>query len=99
MRYIIIEEKLGVFIGSYKQVALFAKNDIFGFTRVFSFDKREEAEEYINLFKQDDDHVYKIAEVESKTKYVKVEDLIKQGYGDYTHYMMDGIPMTSELTH
>ncbi len=99
MRYIIIEETLGVFIGSYKQIALFAKNDIFGFTKVFSFEKREDAEEYMDLFNKEETFEYKIAEVDAQTKYVKVEDLIKQGFGKYTHYMMDNIPMTSELTH
>lgn len=99
MRYIIVEETLGVFIGSYKQIALFAKNDVFGFTKVFSFEKREDAEEYMDLFSKDESYEYKIAEVSSKTKYIKVEDLIKQGFGKYTHYMMDSIPMSSELTH
>lgn len=99
MRYIILEERLGVFIGSYRKLALFAKNDVFGFTKVFSFENRKDAEEYLELFSKDEDYTYEVAEVETDGVYVKVEDLIKQGYGKYTHYMMDSIPMISEATH
>lgn len=99
MRYIIVEETLGVFIGSYRQVALFAKNDVFGFTKAFCFEKYSEAEEYLELFNKDENFVYSVVEINANSKYVNVEDLIKQGYGKYTHYMMDNIPMISEATH
>jgi len=100
MRYIIADEKRGVFLGAYRQYALFAKNDMLGSTKAFSFDTRSEAEDYIeSAFTQYKDAVYTIIEVDAKNKYVRVEDIVRQGYGRYTHYLVDNLPMPSESFH
>lgn len=100
MRYIVVEETRGVFLGAYNRFALFAKNDILGSTKAFSFDSRAEAEEYIEgAFTQYKDAAYDVVAIDSKTKYVRVEDIIRQGYGRYTHYLMDNLPMLSESFH
>lgn len=100
MRYIIVDEERGVFLGSFNQYALFAKNDILGSTKAFSFDTKDDAEEYIeSAFAKNKKAKCKVIEVEGKNKYVCVEDIIKQGYGMYTHYLVDNLPMQSESFH
>lgn len=100
MRYIIVDEKRGVFLGAYKQYALFARNDMLGSTKAFSFTTHSEAEEYIeNALAGYKDGVYAIIEIDAKNKYVRVEDIVRQGYGRYTHYLIDNLPMPSESFH
>jgi hypothetical protein len=100
MRYIVVDEDRGVFLGSFNQYALFAKNDILGSTKAFSFDTQDEAEEYIEkVFSKNKNAECKVIEIEAKNKYVRVEDIIKQGYGMYTHYLVDNLPMQSDSFH
>lgn len=99
MRFIIVDEEKGVFLGAYNKFAVFAENDALGMTRAFSFDTKLKAQQYIDRSFGKDDNVYKVIEVDAKTTYVKVEDIIRQGYGKYTHYLMDNIPMRSQAIH
>lgn len=99
MRYIVVDEVRGVFLGSFNQYALFAKNDILGSTKAFSFDTRDEAEEYIENVLKNKNADCKVIEVDAKNKYVRVEDIVKQGYGRYTHYLVDNLPMQSDSFH
>lgn len=99
MRYLIVEETKGIFIGAYNKFAMFAENDSLGMTKAFSFASRLKAQKYIDSAFEKDDSVYSIIEVEGKNTYIKVEDIIRQGYGKYTHYLMDNIPMPSEAIH
>ena len=99
MRFIIVEEEKGVFLGAYNKFAVFAENDALGMTKAFSFDTRLQAQRYIDKAFEKDDNAYKIIEIDAKVIYVKVEDIIRQGYGKYTHYLMDNIPMKSQAVH
>lgn len=99
MRFIIVEEEKGVFLGAYNKFAVFAENDALGMTKAFSFDTRLQAQRYIDKAFEKDDNAYKIIEIDAKVIYVKVEDIIRQGYGKYTHYLMDNIPMKSQAIH
>ena len=99
MRFIIVEEEKGVFLGAYNKFAVFAENDALGMTKAFSFDTKLQAQRYIDKAFEKDDNAYKIIEIDAKVIYVKVEDIIRQGYGKYTHYLMDNIPMKSQAIH
>lgn len=99
MRYLIVEEQKGVFLGAYNKFALFAENDGLGMTKAYSFDSKLKAQQYIDKSFEKDDCIYKIVEIDANTTYVKVEDMILQGYGKYTHYLMDNIPMKSGAIH
>lgn len=99
MRFIIVDEEKGVFLGAYNKFAVFAENDSLGMTKAFSFDTKLQAQRYIDKAFKKDDSVYRVIEIDAKVIYVKVEDIIRQGYGKYTHYLMDNIPMRSEAIH
>lgn len=101
MRYLIVEKERGLFLGAYKQYFLFARNNIFPIVRAPSFESLEDAEYYIaaHLKKEEDDRTYGVIEVESKDRYVGIIDILKAGYKEYTHELIDFLPMQSEAIH
>lgn len=99
MRYIIIEKDRGLFLGSAYQMHIFAKENIFNIVKVPSFDSEIKAMSYIAHSFGDDGYEYGVIAVEAKDKYVNIIDIIKQGYGEYTHNLMDLLPMVSESVH
>lgn len=99
MRYIIIEKKLGVFVGQLEYYAVYAKNEFFGAEKVVSFDTKKEAKEFVEEVLNYEDKEFYIAEIDSKFKYISVKEIIKAGYGKHTHRMLDNIPMISETIH
>jgi hypothetical protein len=46
-----------------------------------------------------DERDYGIIQVETKDKYVSIIDIIKAGYEEYTHNLIDFLPMDSEAIH
>lgn len=99
MRYTIAEEELGFFLGSYEKYGVFAKTDVFGISKAFSFDTKKEAEEFLLEFLNAETKKWKILEVDAPDKYVNVVDLIKSGYDKYTHKMMDNLEVPSDAIH
>ncbi len=99
MRHLIIEKDLGLFLGYYKGIFLFAKESILPVTKSPSYDSVEEAEYYISQYLPKKDRKYGVVSVISKDKYVNVIELIKQGYSEYTHNMIDYLPMLTETMH
>jgi hypothetical protein len=43
--------------------------------------------------------VVSIQSVPSTNHLVSVIDIIREGYGKYTHYMLNNVPLTSEYLH
>ena len=99
MRYLIVEKEKGLFLGSFRNAALFAKGNIFGIIKAPSFDTEADAEHYIANYLLKDERQYGVIAVDSKDKYVSIIDIIKQGFGAYTHELIDFLPMISEATH
>jgi hypothetical protein len=108
MRYMIAEKELGLFLGTHinsiisdkgKMFVIFAGTDIFGISKATSFDTQEDAQLYIDDFlsKRYDNLV--VLPINAKEKFISVIDVIKAGYEQYTHSMMDNIPMYSEEIH
>jgi hypothetical protein len=99
MRYTIVEEDLGFFLGALKNYGIFAKNDIFGLSKAFSFETRQDAEEFIADWMDTNEKDFLIIEIETDEKYIDVTDLLRRGYSKYTHGMMDSIEMISTEIH
>jgi hypothetical protein len=99
MRYAIVEEDLGFFLGAFQKFGVFAKTDVFGLHKAFSFDSEEEANAFINEYLGRDRGVWSVVWIETNDKYIDIIDLLKSGYGKYTHQMMDGIAMISTSIH
>lgn len=99
MKYAIIEEDLGFFLGAHQKYGIFAGNDSFGIPKAYAFTSEEEAEEYIKEFLGPHRGEWKIVGIETKDKYIHVVDLIKEGYSKYTHNMIEGLPMISTQIH
>lgn len=98
MRYLIVEKEKGLFLGSFNNVTLFAKENVFPIIKAPSFDSEEIALTYIQYYFANDGE-YGVISVESSDKYVHIFDIIKGGYGEYTHKLIDHLPMLSEAVH
>ena len=103
-RYIIVDKNKGVFLGTYtpadfggdpedKQVyALFASNNHFRLTQACSFKTAISAETYIkDVFPKNKGFNLKAFAVTTELEFPSVVDIIKSGYGAYTHDMVDGL--------
>ncbi len=99
MKYLIVEKDRGLFLGAYRNNFLFARNNIFPIVKAPSFDTEQDAEYYIENYLKTDGRTYGVIQVESKDKYVSVIDVIKAGYKEYTHNLIDFLPMDSEAIH
>ena len=99
MRYLIIEKEKGLFLGAFRQIYIFAKGNIFSIVRAPSFDTENEAMAYIARVFDGDGGEYGVIAIDAKDKYVSIIDVIKQGYGAFTHELIDLLPMISESVH
>jgi len=99
MRYIIIEKNLGVFVGKYEFYAVFAKNEIFGADRVVSFETKESAVEFLTSNINAEEKEFCVEQINCKSKYVPVVEIIKAGLGQHTHSMINNVQMHSETIH
>lgn len=99
MKYTIVEEKLGFFLGAFQKFGVFAKTDVFGLSKAYSFPTEDEAQEFIDEFLGRSRGDWKVLPINTKDKYVDVVDLVKCGHGKYTHRMIDSLPMISSEIH
>ena len=99
MRYAIVEEDLGFFLGAFQKFGVFAKTDVFGLHKAFGFESEEEANRFINEYLGRDRGDWSVVSVKTNDKYIDVIDLLKNGYSKYTHNMADSIPMVSNSIH
>jgi hypothetical protein len=98
-KHIIIEKDLGVFITPLQGHAVFAKNNIIGATVVSSFETAEAAKDFIETYLAHNTREFDIVEVETYTPYPSVINIIKAGYGKYTHTMIDFLETPSGKAH
>jgi hypothetical protein len=99
MRYAIIDKDLGFFLGAFQKYAVFAKTDVFGLHKAFGFSTKEEANRFINEYLGQDRGEWFVVGIDTNDEYIDVVDLLKSGYEDYTHDMIDSIPMTNVEIH
>jgi hypothetical protein len=82
-----------------KMYAIFAKENPFGIYAAASFSSKADAQYYMDNYLSKIHNDLKIVDVESNHKHVSVTDLIRAGFVEYTHDMMDNLPMFSEEIH
>jgi len=112
IRYIITDDNMGVFLGTYngydlgmeddgRVYACFAANNPFGVTNVCSFKTERTARNYItDMFPPKKQRQLSTLTVETETEFPTVVDLIKSGHGDQTFDMIDGLVAEgSQLIH
>lgn len=111
-RYLIIDENLGVYLGSYdanifedepiekgKRYAAFAGCNPFGIVHGLTFDDTEQAEIFMySTFPKASFNVW-VVPIEIDSDVASVIDIIKAGYGDHTHDMLDYWIHESETQH
>jgi hypothetical protein len=99
MRYAIIEEDLGFFLGAFQKYGVFAKTDVFGLSKAYSFKTEDEANGFVEEYLGKDRGDWLIVGINTDEKYIDVVHLLKCGYDKYTHQMIDALPMISTLIH
>lgn len=101
-RYIIVDETMGVFLGTYsgedlgmdtgKTYACFAANNPFKLVTACAFETREMAETFIeNVFPSSRACYLDIFTVQSESEFPTVVEIIKSGHADYTFNMLEGM--------
>jgi hypothetical protein len=98
-RYLIIDKEMGVFLGTYLKFALFAANDGFDVVKAYAFEDEESAHDFVRRKTSLTEDEYFLAPIETKDKYVSVVDMIKAGYGEHTHNLINNLQMISQEEH
>jgi hypothetical protein len=101
-RFLILDKNLGVYLGSYdasifedeptepgKRYAAFAGCNPFGIVHGLTFDNTEQAEIFMYSTFPKASFEVSVASIQLESKVASVLDIIKAGYGDYTHDMLD----------
>lgn len=111
-----MDEKLGVYLGSYdasvfgdliedtsaasKRYAAFAGCNPFGVVHGLCFDNTEQAEIFMYSTFSSKTFNTRVVPIDIDADVASVIDIIKSGYGDYTHDMLDfWIDESSETIH
>lgn len=100
---------MGVFLGTYtgedlgaddgRIYACFAANNPFSLTTACSFRSENMANYFIrDTFAPHKQRQLKVLPVETETEFPTVVDIIKSGYGDLTHDMIDGMFNEENIT-
>lgn len=112
MRYILVDDEAGIFLGAHKipifgdpkaveGYLIFSNYNAMDFqiTKAYSFDSIRDALLYANTFLIKDFPDLYVEQINTEDKYVDVVDLIKSGFGAHTHSMIDHLDMPSNLIH
>ena len=100
MKYIIICEERGIFLGTYARLGFFSMLDEFGSYKAPLFDTLREAVDYSKKYMDvEKEHKYMYPSFKTGEKYVSVIDIVKAGYGQYAGDMMSNLPNYSNTMH
>tara|TARA_A100001015_G_scaffold56295_2_gene61908 strand:+ start:9229 stop:9576 length:348 start_codon:yes stop_codon:yes gene_type:complete len=112
IRYIIADDNMGVFLGTYngydlgkeddgRIYACFAANNPFGLTTACSFKTERAARQYmIDMFPSRKIRHLHTKQVETESEFPTVVDIIKAGHADDTYDMIDGLMAAgSQILH
>lgn len=108
-RYIITDNELGIFLGTYtgedlgaddgRMYACFAANNPFNLTTACSFSSENVARYFIrDTFSPRKREQLDVVPVETESEFPSVVDIIKSGYGDLTYDMIDGMFHEENMT-
>jgi len=107
LRYIIIDKNQGVFLGTHLDTSedpdgvvyvLWSKDNFFSCSKAYSFDNVTDARLFADTTLRRWP-MTSVAKIDTNEKYVDVIDLLKAGFGPYTHDMINCIPMANESIH
>jgi hypothetical protein len=105
MRYVIVDRKEGVFLGTHIDdtddpeglvFVLWSKDNVFSCHKAYSFDNKGDAEMFADTTLKRWP-LAQVASVKSPDKYVDVVDLIKAGLSRYTFDMVDCLPCSKTV--
>lgn len=108
VRYVILHDHEGVFLGTHIDhsrdidrdddvvYVLWAQENIFSVCKAYSFERKEDAALFADTTLRRWKGT-KIVGINTLDKYVDVVDLVKDGYGNYTHDMIDCIPCSDTV--
>lgn len=101
MKYIIIEETQGIFLGNYLGISIFTKDLQFPIAKAYAFDSREKASFYVSTMLRDmnPDHNYNVKEIDYDGQYIPVDVLVKNGLSKYTETLLMQMPAINEQTY
>lgn len=107
MRYIIIDPHEGVFLGThsdpmpngFRVMILFSRNNVFEITKAICWKTEREALRYYNTYLKEGFPEAFVATIETDKEYVDVIELVKSGYNQFTHEMVDALPMNNTSIH
>lgn len=78
---------------------LWSARNVFDSSKAYSFRTKVEAQIYLDEYLEKRFQNCFVAAVDSKTSYVTLADMIKNGYEQYTHDMLDKMPIHNDLMH
>jgi hypothetical protein len=99
MRYMIYEKEFGLFLGTVDRYAIFSNNNLFGFTKIYTFKNKEVADEYIDRLLGRDRGKWKLIEINWDNEFVDAVDLFRLGYGDYAAGILENMESPSAALH
>ena len=100
MKYLIICEKRGVFLGTYLRLGFFSLLDNFGSYKAPAFDSIKDAIDYAEEFMNiDKTQKFMYPSFSTKEKHISIIDIARSGYGQYAGDMMSNLPNYSETMH
>ena len=99
MRYVIVHESQGIFIGIYETIPIFAKTDPIGFTYACSFKTEKDAYGFMETYLPKLLDKVSYVPVDTESKNPSITELLKLGLKDHTYLMMDYLYMPSVKIH
>jgi hypothetical protein len=96
IRYIVVNEEKGIFLGKLNNMSIFSKEDMFGIFKACSFDDPVKA----NIVMQSLGYTeYSIQKVEAQSEYVTHVELLEGGFKNYVDPMLLNMPMENKTIH
>ena len=97
-RFIVIHKTKGVFLGVYMGNMIFAQDEEYPSIKACTFSCKTEAKE-VASYGMLATSQYFIAQVDTKLRHIDLVDIIREGYGAYTHNMLDNLHSPSPSIH
>ncbi len=87
MRYIIVEKDKGIFLGMFASLPLFSNELNLPIIKAISTASEEDAHGIISYVKEEND-MFEVLPIDTTSKYIPIDILIKSGYSAYTGKML-----------
>lgn len=87
MRYIIVHERDGIFVGHGMGLAFFSALDPADQTQCVTFESQDYAQEFVSVILASTGETYTVQEISGDAEYASIADLETAGYGKYLDLM------------